>query len=71
MIGKHRLDEVTHFDDNPKDAFKIAAYFLKRGINVKVVIVTDLSTGLLFSRRELKAHPNVGRAANLREAPCD
>lgn len=55
-------EQVTHFDDNPADALPIAA----RLPNVRVVIVQDLSTGMLYSRDEARRYPNVTRIAKLR-----
>ena len=57
-----RYTQVTHYDDNPADALPIAAFFP----DVKVVIVQDLSTGLLYSRQEGARYPNVTRIARLK-----
>lgn len=51
--------QVIHVDDNPEDALPIAARFP----DVQVVIVQDLTTGLLFSRVEMEKFPNVRRVA--------
>lgn len=53
---------VTHYDDNPADALPIAERFP----DVHVVIVQDLSTGMLYSRDEAQRYPNVTRIAKLR-----
>lgn len=53
--------QVTHYDDNPADALPIAAFFP----DVQVVIVQDLTTGLLYSRSEAQRYPNVTRVASL------
>ncbi len=58
-----RYTQVTHYDDNPADALPIAAFFP----DVKVVIVQDLSTGLLYSREEAAKYPNVMRVARLKD----
>lgn len=60
LRGKYEL--VTHYDDNPGDALPIAAFFP----DVQVVIVQDLSTGLLYSREEAAKYPNVRRIASLK-----
>lgn len=58
---RHVYGSVTHYDDNPADALPIAAFFP----DVKVVIVQDLTTGLLYSREEAARYPNVKRVAAL------
>lgn len=59
---RQQYPRVIHFDDNPADALPIAACFP----DVKVVIVQDLTTGLLYSRREAQRYPNVRRVASFR-----
>jgi len=63
-VGRLRGEygHVTHYDDNPADALPIAARFP----DVRVIIVQDLSTGLLYSREEARRYPNVTRIAKLR-----
>lgn len=61
---REMYDKVTHVDDNPLDALPIAKAFP----DVEVVILQDLSTGLLVSMRELQEYPNVRRVARLRDA---
>ena len=60
---REKYDSVTHVDDNPQDALPIARAFP----DVKVVILQDLSTGLLVSMKELQQYPNVRRVARLRD----
>lgn len=60
---RKEYDKVTHVDDNPKDALPIARAFP----DVNVVILQDLSTGLLVSMKELQQYPNVRRIVHLRE----
>ncbi len=55
---------VTHYDDNPADALPIAAFFP----DVEVVIVQDLSAGVLYSSEELAKYPNVRKIAGLKAA---
>lgn len=57
-----RYPHVVHYDDNPADALPIAAFFP----NVEVVIVQDLSAGVLYSSEELAKYPNVKRIAGLK-----
>ena len=52
-------ENITHYDDNPEDVLSLALMFPK----VQFVIVQDLSTGMLFSRKEAKKYPNVRRIA--------
>lgn len=59
---RQRYPRVIHFDDNPADALPIAACFP----DVDVIIVQDLTTGLLYSRREAQRYPNVRRVASFR-----
>lgn len=61
---REKYDKVTHVDDNPKDALPIARAFP----DVDVVILQDLSTGLLVSMKELQEYPNVRRVSSLAEA---
>jgi len=52
---------VTHYDDNPADVLGLARVFP----DVRFVVVQDLSTGILFSRVEMRYYPNVTRVARL------
>ncbi len=60
---RRKYGVVTHLDDNPADALPIAAFFQ----DVQVVIVQDLTTGLLYSREEAEKYPNVKRVASLKK----
>ncbi|MBI4097132.1 MAG: hypothetical protein HY428_01835 [Candidatus Levybacteria bacterium] len=51
--------DVVHYDDNARTV-KLLAGALP---HVRFVIVGDLSSGLLFSRREMESYPNVARIA--------
>lgn len=51
--------DVVHYDDNARTV-KLLAGALP---DVRFVIVEDLSSGILFSRREMESHPNVARIA--------
>ncbi len=51
--------QITCVDDNPADALPIAKAFP----DVQVVVVQDLSSGILFSRVEMRDYPNVRRVA--------
>lgn len=59
---RRKYEKVTHYDDNPADALPIASHFP----DVHVVIVEDLSTGILYSRHEAQRYPNVTRIAKLK-----
>ena len=61
-VLRTRYAQVVHYDDNPADALPIAAFFP----DVQVVIVQDLTTGLLYSREEAAKYPNVRRVASLK-----
>lgn len=56
---------VVHFDDNPLDAFAVADADQSR---VFVVLLQDLTNGLLYSREELERYPNVLRVATMNHA---
>lgn len=59
---------VVHFEDNPPDAFAVAEVDRER---VFVVLLQDLTNGLLYSHEELTLHPNVMRVASLTHAISD
>lgn len=60
---------VYHYDDNPRTALTIEQYFRERGDrNVKSILVRDWSTGLLTRGIDLKEHPNLVVARDIREA---
>ncbi len=54
---------VIHIDGNPDDGIPIAATFP----DVGVIIMQDLTTDLLFSRREMEEFPNVRRVVLFNE----
>lgn len=60
---RDRFDKVTHVDDNPADALPIAALFP----DVEVIIIQDLSTGILLFQVKMNKFPNVRRVATFRE----
>lgn len=49
----------THYDDNARTIRRLAPEFPDH----RFVIVQDLTSGILFSRREMQRHPNVMRMA--------
>ncbi len=51
--------DLTHYDDNTYTVKRLSGALP----DVKFVIVQDLTTGILFSEREMKKHPNVARIA--------
>jgi hypothetical protein len=59
-----RYKNVKHVDDNPADVLPLAKIFPM----VQFFIVQDLTTGLLFSRIEIKEYPNVKRVPRLLSA---
>lgn len=61
---RQKYGHVTHVDDNPADGLPIAATFP----DVNVVILQDLTTGILFARGEIEQFPNARRVATFREA---
>ncbi|MDP2632280.1 MAG: hypothetical protein Q8P25_00965 [Candidatus Curtissbacteria bacterium] len=64
-VGRLRetYPQVTHVDDNPRDAIPIALRFP----DVQVVILQDRSTGLFVSMNELQQYPNVRRILKIGE----
>lgn len=59
---------IVHFEDNPPDAFAVAEVDRER---VFVVLLQDLTNGMLYSHEELILHPNVLRVASLTHAITD
>ncbi len=60
---RERYERVVHFDDNPEDALPMAELFP----DVKLVIVQDKSTGLLYSREEALRYHNVTRVITFQQ----
>lgn len=58
-----RYETVVHIDDNPEDALPMAEMLP----NVRVIIVQDKSTGLLYSREESLRYPNLVRVVAFRQ----
>lgn len=58
---------VTHFDDNAKTVKRLA----KALPDMRFVIVQDLTSGLLFSKREMEKYPNVARIALCKNGRID
>lgn len=52
-------ENIFHYDDNARTVRRLAPLHP----DVSFVIVQDLTSGILFSRREMKKHPNVARIA--------
>lgn len=52
----------THYDDNARTIRRLAPEFPDH----RFVIVQDLTSGILFSKREMERHPNVMRIAMLK-----
>ena len=50
---------ITHYDDNARTVRRLAEEFH----DMRFVIVQDLTSGILFSRREMQDYPNVARVA--------
>ena len=57
LINMKQYKKIIHYDDNPEDVLALADMFPE----VEFRIVQDLSTGLLFSRKEEKNYRNVRR----------
>jgi hypothetical protein len=53
--------DITHYDDNAMTIRRLTLLLPK----MKFVIVQDLTSGILFSRKEMKNFPNVTRIAKL------
>lgn len=53
---------ITHYDDNARTVRRLA----KALPCARFVIVQDLTSGFLFSRKEMKKYPNVTRIAKLK-----
>lgn len=54
--------DIVHYDDNARTVKRLALVLPK----VRFVIVQDLTSGILFSRSEMKKYPNVTRISNLK-----
>ena len=59
--------DITHFDDNARTVKRLA----KELPDMRFVIVQDLTSGLLFSRREMEKYPNVARIALCKNGRID
>jgi hypothetical protein len=60
LIGKGYTN-ITHYDDNARTVKRLARLLPE----VKFVIVQDLTSGILFSRKEMEKFPNVTRISKL------
>ena len=61
---KKRHPKGIHVEDNPEDGLFIAGLYP----DVQVLIVQDLTTGVLYSEKETRRFPNAKRVATLKEA---
>lgn len=52
---------ITHYDDNARMIRRLAKVLPE----IRFVIVQDLTSGILFSKSEMKRYPNVTRIAKL------
>ncbi len=59
--------DITHYDDNAKAVRRLAPKLP----HVRFVIVQDLTSGILFSKKEMEKYPNVARIAMKKDGRID
>jgi hypothetical protein len=64
---KEKGYRFIHYDDNARTVRRLAPHFP----DDKFVVVQDLTSGILFSRKEMEKNPNVARIAMRKDGTID